>query len=180
VEPTPAEAAELACELLSGLGDRWRHTKAVAARAGQLSSAVAQSDQNLLVVAAWWHDLGYSPELRYTGLHQADGARYLRAHGYPERLCALIAHHSAATFEAVERDLSRVLDDWPREESPVSDALWMADMTTGPRGEVLSYEDRFHEIIERYTPDSVVARAMTRARPQIEAAISRTVARLAG
>jgi hypothetical protein len=54
----------------------------------------------------------------------------------------------------------------------------MADMTTGPRGEDLDYPDRLDEILRRYSPDSVVARAMTRARPEIEAAISRTRARL--
>jgi hypothetical protein len=56
----------------------------------------------------------------------------------------------------------------------VADALWMADMTTGPRGERFDYPTRLEEILQRYEPDSVVARAMTRA-----AAIRRTEARLA-
>lgn len=154
------------------------HTQRVAARAETLVPAVSEEDRQLLVVAAWWHDLGYSPELSSTGLHQLDGARYLTAAGYPERLCALVAHHSAAPFEAEERGMAGVLDEWPREESPVADALWMADMTTGPRGEDLDYPDRLDEILRRYSPDSVVARAMKRARPEIEAAISRTRARL--
>jgi hypothetical protein len=45
----------------------------------------------LLVVAAWWHDLGYAPEIRVTGMHQIDGARYLTGLGYSPRLCALVA-----------------------------------------------------------------------------------------
>ncbi|HTF50233.1 MAG TPA: hypothetical protein VK735_22575 [Pseudonocardia sp.] len=89
----------------------------------------------MLVVAAWWHDLGYAPALHVTGLHQLDGARYLAGQGYPQRLCALVAHHSAATFEAEERGLLAELNEWPREESPLADALWAADMTTGPAGE---------------------------------------------
>jgi hypothetical protein len=48
-------------------------------------------------------------------------------------------------------------------------------MTTGPRGESLEYKDRLEEILQRYTADSMVARAMMRARPEIEAAISRSV-----
>jgi len=44
---------------------------------------------------------------------------------------------SRATFEAEERGLADELAAWPREESAVADALWMADMTTGPRGEAV-------------------------------------------
>jgi HD superfamily phosphodiesterase len=152
----------------------------VAKKAEQLSGAVPVNDREVVVIAAWWHDLGYAPQLTQTGLHQLDGARYLTDQGYPERLCALVAHHSAATFEAEERGIAGALDEWPREESAVADALWTADMTTGPRGESLEYKDRLDEILQRYTADSVVARAMKRARPEIEAAISRTRARLAG
>lgn len=160
--------------LLAPLGDRWDHTRAVAARAEQLMPAVPAADQDLLRVAAWWHDLGYAQELALSGFHPLDGARYLAVEGYPERVCALVAHHSAATFEAEERGLALELDRWPREESSVADALWMADMTTGPRGEALGYPERLAEILDRYEADSFVARAMARARPVIEAAIIRT------
>jgi HD superfamily phosphodiesterase len=112
----------MARRLLSSLGDRWRHTRGVAARAAELSLAVPRGERPLLVVAAWCHDLGYSPELRLTGLHQLDGARFLAETGYPERLCALVTHHSAATCEAAERGLLKELSEWPREA--VSEALW--------------------------------------------------------
>ena len=69
-------------------------------------------------MAAWWHDLGYSLALRDTGCHQIDGARYLMAEGYPDRLCALVAHHSAATCEAQERGRLADVEVWLREESP--------------------------------------------------------------
>jgi HD superfamily phosphodiesterase len=72
-----AEVKETAAGLLSSLADRWQHTRSVAARAEELAAAVPVCDRGLLVVAAWWHDLGYSPALRVTGLHQLDGARYL-------------------------------------------------------------------------------------------------------
>jgi hypothetical protein len=177
--PSRQDAAVRAEELLAPLGDRWRHTEAVAARAEQLASAVPVDERELLGVAAWWHDLGYAPELAVTGFHPLDGARYLAGEGYPERLCALVAHHSAAMSEAEERGLADELAAWPREESAVADALWMADMTTGPRGERISYPERLAEILDRYGPNSVVGRAMTRARPAIEAAIERTERRLA-
>ena len=177
-ELTIAEAGVVAEELLSPLGDRWLHTQAVAARAVELSLAVAEDERELLVVAAWCHDLGYAPALHVTGMHQLDGARFLAGQGYPQRLCALVAHHSAATFEAEERGLLAELNEWPREESPLADALWAADMTTGPAGERLGYPHRLDEILDRYAPESAVARAMTRARPLVEAAIARTMGRL--
>lgn len=176
--PSLSKAEHVAAELLSDLEGRWLHTRRVATRAAELAASVPDCDRDLLVVAAWWHDLGYSRELRVTGLHQLDGARYLTEAGYPERLCSLVAHHSAATFEAEERGMAGALDEWPREEGPVADALWMSDMTTGPRGEDLDYPDRLDEILKRYSPDSVVSRAMTRARPKIEAAIDRARVRL--
>ncbi|MDQ4039741.1 MAG: HD domain-containing protein [Actinomycetota bacterium] len=176
--PTRSGAAALAEKLLAQLGDRWRHTRGVAARADRLASAVVTDDQELLLVAAHWHDLGYAPELVVTGFHPLDGARFLAGEGYPARLCALIAHHSAAMFEAEERCLADELAAWPREKSAVADALWMADMTTGPRGEAVDYPNRLAEILRRYQPDSIVGRAMSRARPLIEAAIARTEDRL--
>lgn len=176
--PAPAVAATLAGALLASVGDRWPHVKAVAARADELSQAVPVDDRELLIVAAWWHDLGYAPGLLDTGMHQVDGARFLEAMHYPDRLASLVAHHSAAEYEAAERGLDQALRHWPREDSAVADALWTADMTTGPRGERLSYNERYAEIMSRYETDSIVGRAMTAARPLIIRAIEDTETRL--
>ena len=62
--PSRAEAMSLARELLAALGSRLQHTEAVAARAEELALAAPTPDRHLLVVAAWWHDLGYAPETR--------------------------------------------------------------------------------------------------------------------
>lgn len=176
---TIVAAESLARELLAPLGDRWRHTQGVAARAYELVEAVPDEDRELLVVAAWCHDLGYAPALVDVGFHPIDGARFLACRGDDRRLCALIAHHSAAGVEADERGLVAELAEWKREEGPVADALWTADMTTGPRGEYLHYADRLAEIVSRYQPDSPVTRAMISARPLIEDAIESTRHRLA-
>ena len=87
--------------------------------------------------------------------------------------------HSAATCEAAERGLSAELEVWPREESAVAHALWMADMTTGPRGEELAYGDQLSEILAPYEPNSVVGQAMLAPEPEIRAAIDRTRQRMA-
>lgn len=177
--PSRDDAQALARRLLISLESRWDHTCAVAARASLLSKAVSAVDQDLLVVAAWCHDLGYAPTVAATGFHALDGAQFLSVQGYPARLCGLVANHSAATFEAEERDLIQQLAQWPNEQDAVADALWTADMTTGPNGESVDYETRFDEILRRYDVDSAVARAMTRARPTIQSAIRRTEHRLA-
>lgn len=66
---TPQGAAELAESVLPPLGNRWLHTQAVAARAREVSAAVSEDERDLLVAAAWLHDIGYAPELRETGFH---------------------------------------------------------------------------------------------------------------
>ena len=72
-----SRAAELSAQRLGGMGDRWRHTQAVAARASSASPAVAPNDRDLLVAAAWLHDIGYADSVADTGLHPLDGAEYL-------------------------------------------------------------------------------------------------------
>src|SRR5690606_28355326 len=127
--PELSDAVALAERHLAPLGARWVHTQVVGARAAELSDTVPDEDRHLLVVAAWWHDLGYAEEIRQSGFHPLDGARWLHAEGYPGRLCALVAHHSAAVYEARERGLGRELAEWENEASAVTDALWTADMT---------------------------------------------------
>lgn len=177
---TPQGAAELAESLLPPLGNRWLHTQAVAARAQEASAAVPEEDRDLLVAAAWLHDLGYAPELRETGFHPIDGARHLESLGAPARLVRLVAHHSGAVYEAEQRGLTAELDAYEREDSPVLDALIYADMTTGPAGQSFDFDRRIDEILERYAEGSEVHNAISKARPYLGAAVERTRARLAG
>jgi len=71
----------------------------VVARAQALRAIVAAVDREVLIAAAYLHDIGYARELVTTGFHPLDGARWLRGQGY-ERLACLVAHHSGARFEA--------------------------------------------------------------------------------
>lgn len=128
--------------------------------------------------AALLHDIGYAPGLLETGSHSIDGARHLERHGYPPRLVALVAHHSAARFEAHLRGLADELACYPLEEGPVMDALVYADMTTGPQGQRLAYADRIDEILRRYDPTTEVHRAIVRARPFLDAHILKVERRL--
>ncbi|WP_405670646.1 HD domain-containing protein [Streptomyces sp. NBC_01530] len=175
---TPQGAAELAESLLPPLGNRWLHTQAVAARAHDVSAAVSEEERDLLVAAAWLHDIGYAAELRETGFHPLDGARHLERLGAPTRLVRLVAHHSGAVYEAEQRGLTAELAVYEREDSPLSDALICADMTTGPAGQSFEFDQRIDEILERYEPGSEVHSAISKARPYLAAAVERTFTRL--
>jgi len=59
---TTDAAEELATRLLSGHRSRWLHLDAVGRRAAEL----AVSD--IVIIAAWLHDVGYAPEMVGTTL----------------------------------------------------------------------------------------------------------------
>ena len=166
----------LAGDLLVGLPDRWRHTIGVARRAEQLAAAVPGPDQELLVVAAWLHDIGYSPAVMDTGFHSLDGAHYLERHGWPYRVCALVAHHSGADYLAADPEIRRQLAAFAQEDSPVTDALAYADQTVGPIGQSMTLAERLDEAVHRHGPAKAGPR---RARqPYLRAVEARVLERL--
>ncbi|MFU8854908.1 HD domain-containing protein [Micromonospora sp. SL1-18] len=154
--------------------------QAVARKASSLAMFVPRPERDLLIAAAWLHDIGYAPDLVDTGFHSLDGARWLLRQGFGIRLSSLVAHHSCASYEADERGLGSALAaEFDREESPTSDALWYADMTTGPDGQNFSATQRLAEIRFRYGPDDLVTRFWRKAEPELMKAIQRTEERMA-
>src|SRR5512144_2632684 len=146
---------------------RWRHVAAVARTAEHVAYRL-QLDADVLVAAAWLHDVGYAPDVIDSGFHPLDGARYLRDLGYDERIVALVAHHSGAAIEAEERGLrEQLLAEFPIAQSALMDALWYSDLTTGPKGESLSVDERLVEIRERYGAGDIVTRFVERAEPEL-------------
>ena len=169
-------AAAEAERLLAPLGDRWKHVRAVGECASEASAVLDQEDRPYLVAAAYLHDIGYAPDLQRTDLHQLDGARYLRSLG-AERLARLVAHHSEARFEIRLRGFGEELTSYKREESWVSDALTYCDLTTGPTGLPMTFEDRVAEVEQRYG-DGEIVDALRQATPYLVGAIQRTTDRL--
>ncbi|MER7893558.1 HD domain-containing protein [Micromonospora sp. NPDC094482] len=175
----PDVARDIARSKLAALPRRWSHVQAVAAKARTVAAAVPEDDRDVLVAAAWLHDVGYSSDLVDTGFHSLDGGRWLRREGFDERIAALVAHHSCAWLEAEERGLDAVLaGEFSREESAVADALCFSDMTTGPDGQDFEVLERLAEIRSRYGPEHLVTRFITRAEPEMVAAARRTQSRL--
>ena len=166
-------AQQLAMALLQEpLPRRWAHVQGVAGRARSLAPVLG-SDADLLEAAAWLHDVGYAPDLAVTGLHQLDGARYLRdAQRADTILCRLVACHSCAIVEASERGLAEVLDlEFEPAPQELSDALTYCDMTTSPDGELVPVEQRLAEIHDRYGLGHLVSRSIQRATPMILRAV---------
>jgi hypothetical protein len=169
-------AAAEAERLLSPLGDRWKHVRAVGECAREVSAVLDHEDRPYLVATAYLHDIGYAPELQRTGLHQLDGASYIRSLG-AERLARLVAHHSEARFEIGLRGFAPELAAYEREESWVSDALTYCDLTTGPTGLPMTFEDRVAEVEQRYGEGEIVD-ALRQATPYLVGAVERTMGRL--
>jgi hypothetical protein len=160
-------AADYAEELLAPLGDRWAHVQGVVRQAERVAAILPAEEREVLVAAAYLHDLGYAPALIDTGFHGLDGARHLRALGH-ERLAGLVAYHSGAWGEAELRGLTVELAEFLDEASATSMALTYCDMTTGPAGEVITYEERLAGVEERYGAGHVVARSVRWARREVE------------
>lgn len=173
----PARAMCLADELLVDLPQRWSHSAGVAGRAADLVTAVDPADRDLLLCAAWLHDIGYAAAARDTGFHSLDGARLLRRLGWPVRLCALVAHHSGASYLAAAQGVVGMAE-FEDERSAVTDALACADQTTGVRGEPVFLEDRLAEVLRRHGASSPHAAAHEGRAPHLRSAASRVQARL--
>lgn len=170
-------AAEQATSLLAPLNDRWLHVQGVVETACCVGEMFREEDRSYLIAAAYMHDIGYAPSLMKTGFHPLDGAHYLRSLGY-ERLACLVAHHSEADFEAALRGYTHELDAFPRERSATADALTYCDVTTGPRGEHMSFKERAHDISVRYGEADLVTQAFRQATPYLSLAVARTRFRL--
>ena len=174
-------AQELARALLQEpLPRRWAHVQGVANRARSLA-AVLGADADLLEAAAWVHDIGYAPGVAITGLHQLDGARYLRDTQHADAmLCRLVAHHSCAIIEAGERGLADALSsEFDPAPDVLASVLTCCDMTTSPDGEPVPVGRRLAEIRDRYGPGHLVSRSIQRATPMILRAVEQVRQRAA-
>jgi HD superfamily phosphodiesterase len=129
----------------------------VARQARRVGLVSNPPDVDALVAAAWLHDIGYAKALRATGCHALDGARYLRANRWPDRVCCLVAYHSGARFIAEVLGLGPALAEFREETGIVADVLTYADQTTGPHGQEMAVDHRMADMLERHGPDSVQA-----------------------
>ncbi|WP_370085356.1 HD domain-containing protein [Streptacidiphilus sp. MAP12-16] len=169
-------ARDRAERLLAGpLPRRWAHSRGVGRKAESIAGLLGD-DGDVLVAAAWLHDIGYAPAVVTTGFHPLDGAVYLRdVVGVDPDVCRLVAYHSCASIEASRRGLA---ESMAAAFAPVGGvlaaALTFCDMTTSPDGEPVDVEARLAEILSRYGPGHLVSESIVQAAPQIRRSV-RTV-----
>src|SRR3954470_8922356 len=114
-------AAEHAAARLDELPARWLHTEGVARHARSVAKLLRlASEGDVLVAAAYSHDIGYATELHSSGFHPLDGAMHLRSVGQ-KRLARLVAYHSGARWEAEARGFEDRLSAFDPEASVVAD-----------------------------------------------------------
>lgn len=157
--PTQEEARSLAHALLHDQGTRWVHVETAGSVAARLTHLFDLEEAALLVAAATLHDIGYSARVVRTGFHSLDGALFLRAEGYPERLARLVAHHSWAVLTAPENGVHDLEHQFKREDSLLADALAFSDMHSAPSGEFIEPEARLADIARRHVSPVQAARA---------------------
>jgi HD superfamily phosphodiesterase len=139
---------------------------------------INEVERDVLLASAYLHDIGYAPALAVTGCHALDGGRHLRDLRY-ERLAGLVAYHSGSRFEAELRGLAEELAEFTDEDSALTRLLTYCDMTTGPRGESFTLDERLAEVEHRYGPEHVVTRSLCyAARTWLEDCIAWTEAAL--
>ncbi len=169
----------LLTELLDDQPNRLAHSLLAGRQARSVAGSVVPAEREMLVAAALLHDIGYAPALVRSGFHPLDGADHLLRLGAPERLAALVAHHSEARHLAAARGLAGDLTRFPREEGPLADALVYADMTAGPTGTPMTVADRLDDIAARHRDEDPALRAARLARaPHLVAAAERVRGRV--
>ena len=149
-------------DLLGALDDvRRAHSLAAGERAASAVELLQPDLRSDVVTAATLHDIGYAHPVM--DFHPLDGAQFLQGLGFSPVVCHLVAHHSASTFEAEFRGISLVeyrrFDVSRDDMGPAHRLVWWADLTTGPRGQPMTVEERLADIVDRHGQDSVVARS---------------------
>lgn len=174
------ERARLAAfTMLSELPSRRAHVAGVAAVAEDVVGRLGLSDGELLVAAAWLHDVGYAEPIAVTGFHPVDGASWVRDQNFPETVVSLVAYHTGADVEAEERGLSGALMLFEQPDPILLDALTFSDLSVGPEGELVETEARVREILSRYPEGHLVHRSVSRSAPRLLATAGRVRDRLA-
>lgn len=139
---------------------RWEHSQGVAMKAAYLADRLplTSHEKELLVNAAWMHDIGYAYN-RGFNWHPLDGAVTLRRWEMPE-IASLIAWHSTAQEEAEIIGLSLALSSYPHPTGLVPDALTYADMTVGSAGQPLTPDERLTDVVKSHGRNSPQATAI--------------------
>lgn len=135
-------ARALSTELLDATPHLLQHSARSAEHATDHARRITRSRAEEVIAAAWLHDIGYLPQLRRTGFHPLDGALYLMAAGWPERVVRLVAHHSYAALEAPFYGVGHHLGVIEPVTGIDADLLVSADLSAGSGASPPSIDER--------------------------------------
>ena len=157
--PLVIRSRAVAHAMLADQGTRHAHVRTAGSVAARLSVLFDEEQAALLVAAATVHDVGYAPRVARTGFHPFDGAVFLLAQGFPQRLAALVAHHSVAELTPGAARVPDLHAHFPAERGLLADSLAYADMHSAPDGRILPVEHRLADIARRHADPSAAQRA---------------------
>ncbi len=121
--------------------------RVVSWRLGDVSGLDAEQ-RKTLELAAVLHDVGRALDPLNSEPHGFVGARFLDDHGLHD-VAPLVAHHSGARLEALERDLDH-LDRWEAADHRLQALLDLADRTVDSRGTMVTTGERRRDLVEHY------------------------------
>jgi hypothetical protein len=153
--------------------ERLGHILAVADRSRQSARDINELypqlfvNERLTYCAALLHDIGYWEEIASTGVHLWDGYNFVKSMGY-HQLARLIISHSCSPEEA---KLAGIPDE-PLGDSMVAKIITYWDMQIKRGGEIVSYDERYYDIVGRYGEFSIIGRANTLARERIKGVLA--------
>ncbi|MFD1721369.1 HD domain-containing protein [Amnibacterium endophyticum] len=169
----------LSRELLREDPQRMAHSAGVAHVVGRTATALALPERDLLVAAAWLHDVGYASPAVRRRVHGVDDAVRAEAAGMPPLVVELVAHHSCAVLEARRAGVHDVLRRFAPPPAPLMDVLDHADAVVSKQGLPRTSTIRLWEAVHRHQDDRIRYEALLVALPARERAVRRVEARLA-
>jgi len=132
--PLTSEARDLSIHLLVDEPARLEHSSGVARAAAYAAERLPDVPVDLVVAAAWLHDIGHASSLSRTGFHPLDGALHLEQLGWDNAVVRLVAYHSHSVVSAEELGVLSALRRFEPTFGLVADALTFADVIAGPDG----------------------------------------------
>lgn len=156
---------------------RWLHVQGVAATAKRFAPLL--DDWDILVMAGYLHDIGYSPKLPRAGFHPLDGARYLQANGWPDAVVNLVAHHSNSHIQARIRGFADVLHtEFPHDPDLPHHYLHYCDLSVDIEGRPVSLDRRLAGMFDRHGHNEDMTRHLTEVAPRLRELVAEIDAEL--
>lgn len=144
--PLVGRARALAADILRDDPAVHEHSRRTARRAAALAHGIPSSRAADVVSAAWLHDIGYAAPLQRTGFHPLDGALFLMAEDWPERVVRLVAHHGLAVIEAPFYGVGHHMGVIEAISGVDADILISADLSSGLGDPAPSVEGRLEAL----------------------------------